>query len=108
MKTRNIRRITALMLCGAMMTSVSAHFSAAPSVSVHAASVYAELYVSPDGNDSNAGTKAAPLKTLAGARDAVRKIKDGMTGDIIVNFRGGVYRQTAAVTFDTRDSAPEG
>ena len=35
----------------------------------------AELYVSPDGNDANPGTQARPLKTLAAARQAVRKLK---------------------------------
>ncbi|MDR3194164.1 MAG: hypothetical protein LBT76_02590, partial [Tannerella sp.] len=31
-----------------------------------------DLYVSPEGNDQNAGTPAQPLKTMAGARDVVR------------------------------------
>ena len=108
MKNRKKRRITALVLCAAVMTAGFAQIPAATSLPVHAASVYAELYVSPDGDDSNAGTKAAPLQTLAGARNAVRKIKDGMTGDIVVYFREGVYRMTEAVAFDTQDSAPEG
>lgn len=96
-------RQTALF-CSLLLTAGAVQL---PAVPVSAAEVYAELYVSPDGDDSNAGTKAAPLKTLAGARDAVRKCRDGMTGDIIVNFRGGVYRMTEAVAFDTRDSAPD-
>lgn len=68
----------------------------------------AELYVSPDGNDSNPGTIEKPLKTLAGARDAVRKLKSSMTGDIVVNLRGGTYRVTEPVAFDTRDSGENG
>ncbi len=102
MKHRTHRQ-TALF-CSLLLTAGAVQL---PAVPVSAAEVYAELYVSPDGDDSNAGTKAAPLKTLAGARDAVRKCRDGMTGDIIVNFRGGVYRMTEAVAFDTRDSAPD-
>lgn len=92
-------------LCSLLLTAGCIRFPAMP---VTAARVYAELYVSPEGDDSNAGTKAAPLQTLAGARDAVRRIKYGMTSDIVVNFRGGVYRMTEAVAFDTHDSAPEG
>ena len=104
-KGRSLSRQTAV-LCSLLLTAGAVQLPGA--VPVSAAEVYAELYVSSDGDDSNAGTKAAPLQTLAGARDAVRKIKDGMTGDIVVNFRGGVYRMTEAVTFDTRDSATDG
>ena len=104
-KGRSLSRQTAV-LCSLVLTAAAVQLPGA--VQVSAASVYAELYVSPDGDDSNAGTKEKPLQTLNGARDAVRKLRDGMTGDIIVNFRGGVYRMTEAVAFDTRDSAAEG
>ena len=40
-----------------------------------AASRATELYIAPDGNDSNLGTRTAPLKTLKAARDAIRKLK---------------------------------
>ncbi|MBR3267915.1 MAG: carbohydrate-binding protein [Oscillospiraceae bacterium] len=96
------------VLCSLLLTATSSQFPASLMLQAKAASVFAEIYVSPDGDDSNAGTLAAPLKTLAGARDAVRKIKGSMTGDINVYFRGGTYRMTEAVTFDTRDSAPDG
>ncbi|PNW29639.1 hypothetical protein BKP44_02695 [Formosa algae] len=33
------------------------------------------LYISPNGNDTNKGTKAEPLATLTAARDAIREIK---------------------------------
>ena len=39
-------------------------------------------FVSPSGNDSHAGTLAAPFRTIARARDAVRRINGHMTGDI--------------------------
>jgi hypothetical protein len=45
-----------------------------------------EFHVAPNGNDANPGTAAAPLRTLAGARDAVRKVNKGMTGDITVSI----------------------
>src|SRR5689334_7619983 len=32
-----------------------------------------QIYVSPDGNDHNSGTKAKPFKTVRHARDAVRQ-----------------------------------
>ena len=104
--THALRNRMTAILCSILLTA--AQLPAALPLHAQAAGVYAQLYVSPDGDDSNAGTLSAPLKTLAGARDAVRKIKDGMTGDIVVNFRGGVYRMTEAVSFDTQDSAPDG
>ena len=104
--THALRNRMTAVLCSILLTA--AQLPAALPLHAQAAGVYAQLYVSPDGDDSNAGTLSAPLKTLAGARDAVRKIKDGMTGDIVVNFRGGVYRMTEAVSFETQDSAPDG
>lgn len=53
----------------------------------------ADLYVAPNGDDSAVGTKEMPLATLAGARDAVRKliVADGGTPKkpVTVYFRGG-------------------
>jgi triacylglycerol esterase/lipase EstA (alpha/beta hydrolase family) len=39
-----------------------------------ASATAAELYVSPTGDDANSGTREKPLATLAGARDALRKL----------------------------------
>ena len=100
---KSMLRVTAALsavLCAAAALSATADFS----LKTAAASPGAELFVSPDGDDSNAGTIDAPLKTLAGARDAVRKINGSVSGDIVVNFRGGTYRQTEPVKFDTKDS----
>ena len=101
------RRVTAL-LCSLILSSSAAAFPAGFPVTASAADAAAELFVSPDGDDSNPGTEAAPLRTLAGARDAVRKINGSADGDIIVWLRGGTYRQTEAVQFDTRDSGQNG
>lgn len=66
------------------------------------------FYVSPDGSDTNDGSISAPFRTLSAARDAVRKVNTNMTGDITVYLRGGEYRITEPVVFDTRDSATNG
>ena len=47
------------------------------------------LFVSPTGSDANAGTQAAPFKTI---NVAISKVKSG--GTLVV--RGGVYREGAA------------
>jgi parallel beta-helix repeat protein len=65
-----------------------------------------DFVVAPDGRDDNPGTRDKPLASLAGARDAVRrKLATGADGDIVVAFRGGIYRLTAPVVFGANDSA---
>jgi hypothetical protein len=67
----------------------------------------AELYVVPDGNDGNPGTRAAPLKTLEAARDAIRKLKNDqgqLAGGATVWLRGGIYRIGKTFELDQRDS----
>ncbi|MDR6551036.1 hypothetical protein [Paenibacillus qinlingensis] len=72
------------------------------------AATQAQYYVSPNGNDSNAGTLASPFKTVQKARDVVRTINGSMTGDIIVNLRGGNYPVTSSIDFTPRDSGTNG
>lgn len=69
------------------------------------APVYREFYVSPAGSDaSRIGSKEFPLKTLEGARDAVRKVIPNMTGDIVVTIGGGNYPVTQTIVFGPQDS----
>lgn len=70
--------------------------------------IQAEFYVSPDGSDSGSGSLSEPFRTVTAARDAVRKINGSMSGDIIVYLRGGDYRITEPIYFDTRDSGSNG
>ena len=64
--------------------------AAVPSAAADAKGV--ELYVSPSGDDSAEGTVSAPLRTLEGARNAVRKLREGggLDGGITVYLREGV------------------
>ena len=73
-----------------------------------ATGVAGAIYVAPDGDDSNPGTLAQPLKTLAKARDLVRTKNSGMTADITVYVRGGTYPQTSTLTFANADSGNGG
>ncbi len=66
------------------------------------------LYVAPNGDDTNPGTQAQPLKTVAKARDLVRGMTATMTGDITVYLRGGTYPQTATLAFANADSGKNG
>ncbi|WP_329371419.1 right-handed parallel beta-helix repeat-containing protein [Streptomyces sp. NBC_00669] len=71
-----------------------------------------QFFVAPGGNDTAPGTRAAPLATLEGARDAIRKwrkgSKDRATAPVTVQLRGGVYRRTQSFTLDARDSGSPG
>ena len=54
--------------------------------------IQATIYVSPEGTGS--GSSAGSPCSLIAARDKVRKINGTMTGDIVVQLAGGVYRMT--------------
>ena len=63
------------------------------------------VFVSPGGDDANAGTRASPLATAAGARDFVRRLRaGGDTGPSVVEFADGVYRIAEPLSLDARDS----
>ena len=66
------------------------------------------FYVAPDGHDDQPGTKREPFATLLGARNAVRKlIARGLTGDVTVWLRDGMYRITEPVIFGPDDSGTD-
>ncbi|MBN2292305.1 MAG: right-handed parallel beta-helix repeat-containing protein [Pirellulales bacterium] len=66
------------------------------------------FYVSLEGSDDNPGTKAKPFRSLAAARDAVRKVNRDMDGDIVVYLGGGVYPISETVKFGPEDSGFNG
>lgn len=66
------------------------------------------LYVATTGSDSNPGTLAAPLASLTGARDAVRRLKaTHPKEDITVYIRDGMYFIHETVVFSLEDSGSE-
>ncbi len=74
-------------------------------ISATAASA-ADLYVSPTGDNGNSGTQEEPLATLAGARDAVRRLKQAgsLQQPLTVRVGGGTYFLPQAVEFSQQDS----
>jgi hypothetical protein len=66
------------------------------------------FYVSPNGDDTHAGTRLEPFQTLQRARDAVRQVNKTMQTDIVVCLRQGVYRLSEPLQFDRRDGGSNG
>ena len=76
-----------------------------------------DLFVAPDGNDTFSGKLAkpnaektdGPLASLAGARDAVRKLITAgkLDGPLRVCFTDGTYRITEPVVFTPEDSGTQ-
>ncbi len=70
-------------------------------ITLHAA----EIFVSPDGNDANPGTKAKPFATLERARDAARQSKArNPKSKIEVVLRGGTYELSRPFALTAEDS----
>jgi len=74
------------------------------------------LYVAPKGDDQWSGRAAeaspdktdGPLATLAGARDALRRLRaGGVATQFTVCVRGGVYRLAAPFVLEPQDSGTE-
>ncbi len=63
----------------------------------------AEIYVSPTGDNSAAGTITAPLATLAAARDMADQLKSNNT-PVTVYLRGGTYYLDTPVVFGPANS----
>jgi hypothetical protein len=65
------------------------------------------IYVSPAGDDGGTGDIGSPLRTLQGARDRVRQMKEqcGLPPHgMLVYLRGGTYGLSEGVTFSEADS----
>lgn len=76
-------------------------------LSQHAAAV--DVYVSPAGADTNAGTADKPLRSLPAAQKAVRDLLAKSTAEnITVNLAPGVYALSAPLVLTEKDSGNNG
>jgi hypothetical protein len=66
----------------------------------------AEFFVSPQGNDAQAGERSQPFKTLEAARDAVRK--SAHDEETVVWLRAGVYERVRPLKLTAEDSGYPG
>lgn len=70
-----------------------------------------QLFVAPNGSDTNAGTLDKPFATLTKAREAIREIKKNKGLDkngITVFIRGGNYQLTSSFELTKEDGGEEG
>ncbi len=68
------------------------------SISLSAATVY----VAPNGDDVNPGTRERPVATATAARDVLRRLR-AASGPMTIEFADGVYRQAAPVQLSAAD-----
>ncbi len=71
----------------------------------------AEFFVSPTGDDGNAGTVGAPFATLEAARDAIRALRSGAglpNGGVVVWLRGGTHERSTTFALEGQDSGAPG
>jgi len=69
-----------------------------------------ELYVAPNGKDTNPGTRRQPFATLERARDEIRARRqrgNSPVGGVRVVVRGGEYRVTQTFKLGAQDSGSE-
>lgn len=64
-----------------------------------------EIYVATHGDDNNDGSIAQPFASIERAQQAVRAlIAEGLTDDVVVYIRGGVYPFYETLGFTSADS----
>src|SRR5258707_514570 len=67
-----------------------------------------DFFVAPNGSDQNQGTEQQPFATITRAKGAVRnRISAGLSSNITVLLRGGVYELPEPLTFHSKDSGTD-
>jgi len=93
-----------------MISRILALFFLVASCTIGAQTPSLNLFIAPNGVDSNPGTMERPFGTMEKARDAVRELKriKGLPpGGVIIWLRGGEYRRSMPLTLTAEDSGTE-
>jgi len=69
---------------------------------------FAQIHVSPRGDDNNPGTQERPIRTLAHAAELARSMKQNALGDVTILLAGGVYTLTQPLALGPDDSGANG
>ncbi len=98
---KNINLLVFTLLANVAFGRISERENVAPADPI-------ELYISPKGKDSNAGTRSSPLQSLEGARQRLRMLRKSHPGrPAIVRVRGGAYSLEKPVLFSAEDAGDE-
>jgi hypothetical protein len=68
----------------------------------------ASFWVSPDGNDSDPGTRARPFRTIHRAQRAVRDLDSRPSGKVTVYLLAGTYELEQPLVFTSNDAGRDG
>lgn len=91
----------------AAQSALAPHPAQGPGVIPDLPSPAIEVFIAPDGKDSNPGTRQAPLATLEAARDLLRARRQGgrlPAGGAAVVLRGGTYIRKDTFRLEAQDS----
>ncbi len=77
-------------------------------LALFAAQCFAQIYVSPTGNDANPGAKARPVRTLQRATALAARMLRTAKGDVTISLAGGTYRLTEPLQLGPEDSGMNG
>jgi hypothetical protein len=69
---------------------------------------FAQIHVSPTGNDANPGTQARPVRTLQHAVALAHGLEASATGDVTIELAGGTYRLEQPLALTPEDSGRNG
>jgi hypothetical protein len=72
------------------------------------AAITGNVFVSPNGDDANAGTQAAPVRTVQRAQALVRGLNGNQSADVTVVLGDGFYRMSSPLTLGAADSGTNG
>ncbi|HWY77617.1 MAG TPA: fibronectin type III domain-containing protein, partial [Verrucomicrobiae bacterium] len=73
-----------------------------------AAAASSDIYVSPDGDNTHAGTKENPIRTLQHARDLARSRGRVMQSNLTIHVGAGTYRISEPLVLEPEDSGAGG
>ncbi len=97
-------KITKATLCAALAFTMTLAI-APPSF---ADQEVAQIFVSTNGSDTAEGTIEKPLRSLEGAKEKIRRLKqEGGFSGAVVNIREGIYDVGKGITLDKSDSGSE-
>lgn len=107
---RSMKKLPALLACALLYSSCASGTPDTASLTPppQAPNPEVAFFVSPQGNDDNPGTEAAPFLTLERAQQQVRGLGSEWDADVSVNLMQGTYRRTQPLSFTAADSGQNG